>query len=293
MTAPLIVENPAPHVRRLVLNRPEQLNTMTAELCEALHVELRRIAAERGFRAVIITGAGRGFCAGLDLHGYGAAPGNEGNDEARNRLANQQHMSSLILGLRALPQPVIAAVNGPAAGFGLALALGCDIRYAAEEAVFRVAFLNIGVSNCDMGTSWLLPRLIGASRSHELMLTGRRFGAEEALRIGLVADVVAGASSRTGRSKGLHRSPRRPVGGAADQAGDVGGPRGVLGARVGRVRGSPADHVHLRDRSSGGRGRVSGEAPADLRRLAPPAPVAKPSNCRVVVQGIASGWPRG
>ncbi|HEX4627567.1 MAG TPA: enoyl-CoA hydratase-related protein, partial [Gemmatimonadales bacterium] len=108
----------------------------------------------------------------------------------RDRLANQQHMSTLILELRALPQPVIAAVNGPAAGFGLALALGCDIRYAAAEAVFRVAFVNIGVSNCDMGTSWLLPRLIGASRSHELMLTGRRVDADEALRIGLVADVV-------------------------------------------------------------------------------------------------------
>ena len=75
MTALLIVEDPAPHVRRLVLNRPEQLNTMTAELCEALHVELRRVAAERSVRAVIVTGAGRGFCAGLDLHGYGAAPG--------------------------------------------------------------------------------------------------------------------------------------------------------------------------------------------------------------------------
>jgi enoyl-CoA hydratase len=137
-----------------------------------------------------VTGAGRGFCAGLDLHGYGAAPENEGSDEPRDRLANQQHMSTLILELRALPQPVIAAVNGPAAGFGLALALGCDIRYASPEAVFRAAFINIGVSNCDMGTSWLLPRLIGASRSHELMLTGRRVDAEEALRIGLVADVA-------------------------------------------------------------------------------------------------------
>jgi enoyl-CoA hydratase len=85
---------------------------------------------------------------------------------------------------------VIAAVNGPAAGFGLALALACDIRYAAPEAVFRAAFVNIGVSNCDMGTSWLLPRLIGASRSHELMLTGRRVDAEEAMRMGLVADVA-------------------------------------------------------------------------------------------------------
>src|SRR6202011_1018073 len=114
-----------------------------------------------------------------------------GSDEARDRLGNQQHMSTLILQLRALPQPVIAAVNGPAAGLGLGLALGCDIRYASREAVFRAAFINIGVSNCDMGTSWLLPRLIGASRSHELMLTGRRVDADEALRIGLVADVSA------------------------------------------------------------------------------------------------------
>jgi enoyl-CoA hydratase len=189
----LLAGEPAPGVRLLTLNRPEQLNAMTAELCEGLHAELRSIASDRSCRAVVLTGAGRGFCAGLDLHGYGAAPENDGEDEPRDRLANQQHMSTLILELRALPQPVIAAVNGPAAGFGLALALGCDIRYAASEAVFRVAFVNIGVSNCDMGTSWLLPRLIGASRSHELMLTGRRVDAEEALRIGLVADVVGEA----------------------------------------------------------------------------------------------------
>jgi enoyl-CoA hydratase len=186
----VLVEEPAEHVCQLTLNRPEQLNAMSAELCEALHVELRRIANERHIRAVILTGAGRGFCAGVDLHGYGAAPGNDGSDEPRDRLANQQHMSTAILGLRALPQPVIAAINGPAAGFGLALALGCDIRFAASEAVLRVAFINIGVSNCDMATSWLLPRLIGAARAHELMLTGRRFDAAEASRIGLVADVV-------------------------------------------------------------------------------------------------------
>src|SRR5437588_12854763 len=142
---------------------------MNAELCEELHEELRSIAGDRTCRAVILTGAGRGFCAGVDLHGYGQAPQNNGSDEARDRLANQQHMSTLVLALRALPQPVIAAVNGPAAGLGLALALGCDIRYAAPEAVFRAAFINIGVSNCDMATIWLLPRLLGPSRSHELM----------------------------------------------------------------------------------------------------------------------------
>src|SRR5204862_5147460 len=106
----------------------------------------------------------------------GAARESGGSDDPRDRLANQEHMSRLILALRALPQPVIAAVNGPAAGFGLALSLGCDIRYASSAAVFRAAFINIGVSNCDMATSWLLPRLIGASRSNELMLTGRRLG---------------------------------------------------------------------------------------------------------------------
>jgi enoyl-CoA hydratase/carnithine racemase len=192
MSPVLLVDEPAPRIRRLTLNRPDQLNAITAPLCEELHRELRAIAVDRSCRAVILTGAGRGFCAGLDLHGYGAAPGNNGSDEARDRLANQQHMSTLVLGLRSLPQPVIAAVNGPAAGFGFALALGSDIRYASSAAVFRAAFINIGVSNCDMGTSWLLPRLIGASRSHELMLTGRRVDAEEALRMGLVADVVEG-----------------------------------------------------------------------------------------------------
>jgi enoyl-CoA hydratase len=193
MTPLVLVEEPAPHVVQLVLNRAEQLNAMTSELCEELHVQLRRVANERAWRAVILTGAGRGFCAGVDLRGYGVAPGNDGSDEPRDRLANQEHMSTLVLGLRALPQPVIAAVNGPAAGLGLALALACDIRYASTKAVFRAAFINIGLSNCDMGTSWLLPRLIGASRSHELMLTGRRMDADEALRVGLVADVVDAA----------------------------------------------------------------------------------------------------
>jgi enoyl-CoA hydratase len=190
MSSLLLTDSPSEHVRVLTLNRPDALNAMNAELCAALHAELDRIAADRACRAVVLTGAGRAFCVGLDLHGYGQAPGNDGNDLSRDRLANQEHMSRLVLKLRATPQPVIAAVNGPAAGFGLALALGSDIRYAAPEAVFRAVFLNVGVSNCDMGVSWLLPRLIGASRSHELMLTGRRVRADEAQRIGLVAELA-------------------------------------------------------------------------------------------------------
>jgi enoyl-CoA hydratase len=190
MSAVVLAEDVAPKVRLLKLNRPDQLNAINADLCIQLHAELDRAAADRTCRVVIVTGEGRGFCAGLDLHGYGQAPGNDGADGARDQFSNQQHMSRLILKVRATPQPVIAAVNGPAAGFGLALALASDIRYAARSAVFRAAFVNIGLSNCDMSTSWLLPRLIGASRSHELMLTGRRVSADEADRIGLVSDVV-------------------------------------------------------------------------------------------------------
>jgi enoyl-CoA hydratase len=186
----ILTERADRHVELVRLNRPDRLNAMTAELCAALHEALERIGADRSCRAVILTGEGRGFCAGLDLGGYGQAPGADGTDKVRDGLASQEHMSRLILRVRSTPQPVIAAINGPAAGFGLALALGCDVRYAARSAVLRAAFINIGVSNCDMGTSWLLPRLIGASRAHELMLTGRRVGAEEAERIGLVADVV-------------------------------------------------------------------------------------------------------
>ncbi len=204
---------------------------MTAELCEALHAALDEIARDRSCRAVVLTGAGRGFCAGLDLGGYGRAPGNTGEDESRDRLANQQHMSRLVLALRALPQPVIAAVNGPSAGFGLALALGCDIRFAAEEAVFRVAFVNIGVSNCDMGTSWLLPapdRRVALARADADRPPRRRRGgaAHRARRRRRRAGRARGPGAR---GRGADRRARA-VGRPADQAGDVDGARDPLRA---------------------------------------------------------------
>jgi enoyl-CoA hydratase len=104
--------------------------------------------------------------------------------------ATQKHIAGLIPHLRSLPQPVIAAVNGPAAGGGFALVLGSDIRLAARSAKFNAAFIRIGVSACDIGTSWLLPRLVGAAPAQELMLTGRVFDAEEAYRLGLVVDLL-------------------------------------------------------------------------------------------------------
>jgi len=139
---------------------------------------------------VVLTGAGRGFCSGLDLGGYGTVPGSEGRGQVVGGFSTQQHIASLIPRLRALPVPVIAAVNGAAAGGGMALALGSDIRIAGASARFNVAFVRIGLSGCDIGVSWLLPRLIGASRAWELMLTGRIIESAEADAIGLVARVV-------------------------------------------------------------------------------------------------------
>ncbi len=174
----------------LTLDRPERLNAMSHELVADVHDALDAVAADRDCRAVILTGEGRGFCAGLDLKGTGAPPGGGEWGGPGAGLVGQQHIARLIPHLRSLRQPVIAAVNGPAAGGGLALALGCDIRVAAESARFNVAFVRIGLSGCDIGVSWLLPRLIGASRAFELLLTGRLIDSAEAERIGLVLKVV-------------------------------------------------------------------------------------------------------
>lgn len=184
------ISYPRDAIAQITLNRPDKLNAMTSEMVELLHESLSSVGRDREVRVVILTGAGRGFCAGLDLGGYGEAPGYEWKGSVERGFAIQKHIASLIPRLRSLPQPVIAAVNGPAAGGGFALVLGSDIRIAATTARFNAAFIRIGLSACDIGTSWLLPRLIGAARAQELMLTGRLFDAEEALRIGLLVDVV-------------------------------------------------------------------------------------------------------
>ena len=171
------------------LNRPDRLNAMSSELISDLHAALDSVDADRGCRVVVLTGAGRGFCAGLDLKDTPRSPV-EGLGRVQAGLDVQHRIASLIPRLRSLRVPVVAAVNGAATGGGLALALGSDVRIAAESARFGVAFVKIGLSGCDIGVSWLLPRLVGASRAHELMLTGRIIDATEAERIGLVARVV-------------------------------------------------------------------------------------------------------
>ncbi|MEY2459829.1 MAG: hypothetical protein QOG30_1659 [Acidimicrobiaceae bacterium] len=187
----VLVSQPQVGVSQVTLNRPEKLNAMNVELITELHAAFAAIAADRECRAVVLTGAGRGFCSGLDLGGYGTVPGGEGRGQVGGGFSTQTHIASLIPQMRALPVPVIAAVNGPAAGGGLALALGSDIRVAGASARFNVAFVRIGLSGCDIGVSWLLPRLIGASRAWELMLTGRIIDAPEADHIGLVSRVVS------------------------------------------------------------------------------------------------------
>ena len=178
-------------VVQLTLSRPERLNALTEPLVARLDDQLRALAADLTCRVVVLTGAGRGFCAGLDLGGFGTIPGTEEFGRSHRTWATQRAIAGLVQQIRRLPQPVIAAVNGPAAGGGLALVCASDIRIASSAAVFATSFIRIGVTGCDIGTSWMLPRLVGAARAHELMLTSRRFDADEALRMGLVTDVVA------------------------------------------------------------------------------------------------------
>jgi len=173
----------------LTLDRPERLNAMSRELVHDLHEALEAVEEDRECRVAILTGAGRGFCAGLDLKETGDIAAEVGGGPPAAMRA-QQHIASLVTQLRGLSKPVIAAVNGPATGGGLALALACDVRVASDSARFNVAFIRVGLSGCDIGVSYLLPRLVGASRAFELMLTGRMVESAEADRIGLVSRVV-------------------------------------------------------------------------------------------------------
>ena len=186
----VLISRPIEGVCQITLNRPSRLNALTASLVQTLHDTLDEIAADNSVRVIILTGAGRGFCAGLDLGGYGETPGMKVTGKVERGFATQKHIANLIPHMRHTPQPIIAAVNGAASGGGLALVLGSDIRIAAQSAKFNAAFIRIGLSACDIGTSWLLPRLVGAARAHELMLTGRIFLADEAECIGLVLETL-------------------------------------------------------------------------------------------------------
>lgn len=189
-TDAVVVDRPRDQVARITLNRPDRRNAMNVDLLDGLYDALGTLRDDRDCRVIVLTGAGSGFCAGLDLAEGVQLPDLTGMGRARAGMRVQQYIANLIPLMRSQPQPIIAAVNGAASGGGLALTLGSDIRIAADSARFNVAFIKVGLSACDIGTSWILPRLIGASRAYELMLTGRFVDADEAYRIGLVTHVA-------------------------------------------------------------------------------------------------------
>jgi enoyl-CoA hydratase len=183
------IEKPQPHTTVLTLDRPERLNAMSIELVIELDERLEEAAADNDTWVVVLTGSGRAFCSGLDLKDYGVIPNIDGLTVGRIAQRSMRYYSRLMTTMRRIPQPVIAAVNGPAYGGGMCLALGAELRIAAESATFNATGIVNGLTSTELGASWLLPRLVGAAHSHDMLLTGRRIDASEAYRMGLVSRV--------------------------------------------------------------------------------------------------------
>ena len=186
----LLVDRPRESVLRLTLNRPEQLNAFTYEMTRGITAALQDATADPGCRAVVLTGQGRGFCSGVDLKGSGVDEWLDGRDPIEARIEWAEHITDVLMAVRRCSRPVIAAVNGVAAGGGFSLSLLADMRIGGSSAAFADGYIRNGLSGCELGLSFLLPRLIGSGRAMELMLTGRKVEAAEAERIGLVNRVV-------------------------------------------------------------------------------------------------------
>ena len=258
---------------RITLNRPDALNAWNKQLGIDLLAAVREAADDDGVRAVVVTGAGRAFSSGADLRA-GFDPTPEGHPDVETVLHERYH--PIIAGLRELPKPVVAAVNGPAVGIGCSLALACDLIVARESAYFLLAFVNIGLVP-DGGSSLLLPERVGLARATEMAMLGERIGARQALEWGLInrvtaddeldavvdelaARLAAGPDARVrGDQAPVQRLAVHPDGGAA-------GPRGVDPAAVGGV-----------GRLRGGRAGVPGEAAGRLLRpVSGRYPVSRP-----------------
>jgi enoyl-CoA hydratase len=175
----------------LTLNRPERLNALDTGLVTTLRDYFRGLATDTSVRLVVLRAIGRAFCAGYDIKEHqqmmnaGVEP-----SSAMERIQVQRRISEIVLLMRRCPQPIIALVNGAACGGGFSLALAADIRIATPDARMNAAAIRIGLSACDIGVSYLLPRLIGGSVAAELLMTGRFIHAERALRVGLVSEIV-------------------------------------------------------------------------------------------------------
>jgi enoyl-CoA hydratase len=183
----LRLERPAPGVARLVLDNPAQRNAMTDEMTRSWGLAIDHLAADADVRVVVVTGEGSAFCSGGDPRWVAGEP-DAPVDQLRTRMIA---FYRAWLAIRRLEVPTIAAVNGPAVGAGLCLALACDIRYAAAGARFSAPFVRLGM-NPGMAATYLLPAVVGEASARELLLTGRMVDADEALRLGLVSRVLTG-----------------------------------------------------------------------------------------------------
>ena len=187
MTQPQILHDVAEGVGVVTLNRPEAMNAFGGTMREDLLEALQRMGRDQSVRCIVITGAGKAFCAGGDIPSMVDMQARNESAEIRHRL----HVGAQVVDLiRTLPKPVIAAINGAAAGAGMNLALACDMRIAAESARFAEGFVKIGLVP-DWGGTFLLTQLVGTAKAMELMMTGDRIGAADAARLGIVNHVVA------------------------------------------------------------------------------------------------------
>ncbi len=179
-------------VATVVLNRPDRMNTINEVLLDGVLAALESLADDTDIRVVILTGAGRAFCAGGDLQGMaaGLAGGLKGPESKAGKVSALRRVMKTSELLHQMPKPTIASINGAAAGAGLSWALACDLRFCADTAVFNTAFATAGLSG-DFGGTWFLPRLVGAGKAAELYLLAQKFNASEAARVGLVNRVFS------------------------------------------------------------------------------------------------------
>jgi enoyl-CoA hydratase len=193
----------------VTLQRPERINALDSRLVEELGDYFGACYTDPSVRVVVLRGAGRGFCSGLDLK---QSAGEMRPDPATGMFV-QRRFSEIVLRMRRCPQPIVALLHGPVIGAGFSLALAADVRLAGQSARMSAAFIRVGLSGGDCGSSYFLPRAVGASVAAELLMTGREIAAERALRVGLVSEVVADAElEAAGRALAGEMAATAPLG---------------------------------------------------------------------------------
>ena len=256
------VSDVAPHVKQITLNRPERLNALNFELTADLHDALDAVGADAECRVAILTGAGRGFCSGLDLKDFGTPPAPGEHPHVHAGIGGQEFMANLTVHLRSTPQIIVAAVNGAAYGGGLGIAAAADLRIAGASATFCSAFIRTGLTGTDIGVSYTLPRLLGRVtrlRPHRHRSHHRR-GRGRAPRPRHPGGTRRRAARRGGRARVGDRFVHRGRS-AHDQGGHVGQPRCTQPQRSARAREPQPDDRRTRTGGPGLHGRVHGSPP--------------------------------